>query len=67
MTRVCESPAADTRAIVTKCEIVIWLSPTELLSGGCNGMLLVLGSRLTFSNFVELLVFAVFAEVFLII
>ena len=62
-----ERSVAHTSAIVTKSEIVIWLPPTQLLSRGCNGMLLVLGSLLTFSNFVELLVFAVFAEVFLII
>ena len=62
-----EGPFTHSTAIVPVSEVVVWLPPAQLLGCCRDCMLLILGTNLPLSQFVQLLVLAVLAEVLLVI
>ena len=67
MTRVGECPITNSWTIVAKGKCVIVISPAKLLRWGGNTMLLSFCGCLSLSDFMKVLIFAVFSEVFIFI
>ena len=67
MTSVSEASLADAWAGIAEGEVVVWLSPAELLWRSCDAVLLLVGVSTSLLDLVELLIFAVFLEVILVI
>ena len=67
MASVSEGSSAYSRAIVSKCEVVVWLSPAKLLRRCGNTVLLLIGVGTSLPDLVQVLVLAVFLEVILVL